>query len=40
MSGINADARVACLVLLKGPAAGSNVPNRILFTREAWLSAF
>lgn len=40
MSGINVDAHVACLVLLKGPAAGRNVPSRIGFTPEAWLAAF
>lgn len=40
MSSINADAHVACLVLLKGPAAGRNVPNGIVFTHEAWLAAF
>lgn len=40
MSGINADAPITCLVLLKCPAAGRTVPNKILFTHEAWLSAF
>lgn len=39
MSSINADAHEAFLVLLKGPAAGRNVPNEIVFTHEAWLTA-